>query len=187
MEPKEYKVVYNKEEIAARVRAMGAVISTWAHGSRQQTGQDPVVVPLLRGALVFSADLIRCVEGSVEVAPIATEAYDVSRNEPLEQSLVGHFDKKLFEGRAVLLVDDVCDSGRTLEMVVKQLREANTVEVRSAVIVNRVTTSPRFVPDWIGFNFEGPEWFVGYGMDDSGRYRNMADICVIERNGSSGQ
>lgn len=181
MVPREYKLVYSSAQIAARVAEMGSAISASVATMRSRSGSDPVVVPLLRGALVFAADLIRSIQGSVEVAPLATESYDKSQNQPLEQALVGHIDAASFRGRSVIIVDDVCDSGRTLELVMRRFKEMGADSVQCAVMVNRHKVAPRIVPEWIGFDFVGDDWFVGYGMDDQGRYRNLPDICVIEK------
>ena len=181
MVPREYRVVYSGAQIAARVSELGAAISPWAALERSRSGKDIIVVPLLRGAMVFAADLIRSIQGSVEVAPLATESYDRTQNQALSDTLVGHIDAASFRGRSIIVVDDVCDSGRTLELVMRRFREMGADSVKSAVMVNRVKQSPLIVPDWIGFEFVGEEWFVGYGMDDQGRYRNLPDICVIEK------
>ena len=63
----------------------------------------------------------------------------------------------------------------------KLLVELGAREVKTAVLIRRVIENPIFMPDWIGFNHKGPEWFVGYGMDDSNRFSNLSDIYVIQK------
>lgn len=85
------------------------------------------------------------------------------------------------KGRVVLVVDDVCDSGRTLEALERDLMERGAREVRTVVLIRRLLDRPSFVPCWIGFEYKGPEWFVGYGMDDGQRWRNLPAVHIIKR------
>ena len=90
-------------------------------------------------------------------------------------------EKVAVEGRSVLLVDDVCDSGRTSAELTQRFIKLGAREVRSAVLIKRILPHETFNPDWIGFEYNGPEWFVGYGMDDCDRWRNLGSIYIIQK------
>jgi hypoxanthine phosphoribosyltransferase len=138
-----------------------------------------VAIPVLRGGLFFFADLAREISSSIEIAPVRTSAYDSLNRQTGEVNVEDFADPLQIKGRVVLLVDDVCDSGRTLEQLEKALVSRGAREVRTIVMLRRLLPRPTFVPCWVGLEYEGPEWFVGYGMDDSERYRNLPDIYVI--------
>jgi hypoxanthine-guanine phosphoribosyltransferase len=76
-------------------------------------------------------------------------------------------------------MDDICDSGRTLAVLSEKLQLAGAAEVVSAVLIYRKALSVMHEPRWKGFVYDGPEWFVGYGMEDSGRWRNMTSVYRI--------
>ena len=92
-----------------------------------------------------------------------------------------HLDGTNPQGRSVILMDDVCDSGKTLAALKSRLLEVGAVEVRSAVLIKRVLEQPTFEPDYVGFRYSGKEWFVGYGMDDRSRWRNLGSIFVVDQ------
>ena len=92
-----------------------------------------------------------------------------------------HLDEAAIRGRSVLLVDDICDSGVSLRALTQHLKHIGAREVRSAVLIRRAIENSAFTPEWVGFHHKGPEWFVGYGMDDSDRWSNLPDIYVIQK------
>ncbi len=181
--PANFSNVFAEKEIATRVRAMGSEINSWCEGVWRDSHTDVLAVPVLRGGIFFFADLVRQVQCSVEVAPIRTEAYEAGENAKQKNQVAIFAEKLAVKGRVVLLVDDVCDSGRTLEALEKELLERGAREVRTAVLIRRLLDTPSFVPCWVGFQYKGPEWFVGYGMDDNERWRNLPSVYVIKRDG----
>jgi hypoxanthine phosphoribosyltransferase len=179
--PANFSPVFNEKEIAARVKALGEEITGWCEGVWKDSHTDVLVLPVLRGGLFFFADLVRQLRTSVEVDPITTSAYEAGQN-GVQKDIVSVYAEQLaVKGRVVLVVDDVCDSGRTLEALEKALLEKGAREVRTAVLVRRLLDTPSFVPCWVGFQYQGPEWFVGYGMDDNQRWRNLPGVYVIKR------
>ena len=141
-----------------------------------------VAIPVLRGGVYFFADLSRQISSSIEIAPVRTSAYDAGTNTARQEVTVDQFaDPVQIKGRVVLVVDDVCDSGRTLEQLERSLVERGAREVRTVVLVRRLLPRPTFVPCWVGLEYSGPEWFVGYGMDDNERYRNLPAVYTIGR------
>lgn len=174
---KKYPVVYTAEQIRERVAAIGAAVDSWAAAIYTRTGVPVVLVPILRGAMVFYADLIRELRAPTEVVPIRASTYVANAMQHPEVR-VGDFEL-IAAGRSLLLIDDICDSGRTLEALKQYGHDQGALDVRTTVIVRRVLPSAQFVPDWVGFEYSGSEWFVGYGMDDNQSGRHFRDIRLI--------
>ncbi len=180
MLPTNYKLLYSAREIQEAIARIGAEVSRWATEASRHTGRDTVAIPVLRGGVYFFADLTRTIQCSIEMAPIRARAYAGVENAVQRASVeVGDHDFRV-DGCAVLLVDDICDSGRTLRVLSDFFREQGASEVRTAALVRRLRTEPTFEPDWTVFEYSGPEWFVGFGMDDTNRWRNLPDIYLIE-------
>jgi hypoxanthine phosphoribosyltransferase len=174
--PETFKLLYSAEAIAHRVRDLGQEVSGWCRSVRDQAGRDVVAIPVLRGAIYFFSDLTRAIDTSVEVAPIRASAYDNSATGAQHHSVSIIADGLDVRGRVVLVVDDVCDSGRTLQELERALIERGAREVRSIVLVRRLLSVPSFVPCWVGFEYGGKEWFVGYGLEDKERWRNLPAV-----------
>lgn len=180
--PANFQLQYSREQIASRVKELGAEIDQWCKSVWTESRTDVVAIPVLRGGVYFFADISREITSSIEIAPVRTSAYDAGTNAAKEVTVEQFADPVQIKGRVVLIVDDVCDSGRTLEQLEKALLERGAREVRSVVLIRRLLPRPTFVPCWVGLEYTGPEWFVGYGMDDSERYRNLPDVYTIGRN-----
>ncbi|MCI5065889.1 hypothetical protein MRY87_09210 [bacterium] len=177
--PSSYEQLYSKEAIATRVRELGVEIDAWIDGGQGEGDRDVLALPVLRGGLYFFADLSRAISNSLEVHPIQSWAYNGEENTALPSGVAVKMSDLPVRGRRVLIVDDICDSGRTLEAIHKSLLERGAREVCASVLVQRIGSEPNFRPRWTGFQYDGPEWFVGYGMDDGGRWRNLSDIFLV--------
>ncbi|MBX7144606.1 MAG: hypothetical protein K1X79_09165 [Oligoflexia bacterium] len=183
MIPPHYRLVYNRQQIAGCVKKLGAEIAAWS--GTASSDLDVVMVPVLRGGIFFFSDLVREMECSVDIAPLRASVYEKGKN-AVALEIGEIFDAGLeVNGRTVVIVDDVCDSGKTLSILSPRLKAAGAREVKTCVLIQRILPSLHAQrPDWVGFEYSGPEWFVGYGMDDAGRYRNLPDIYVMEGQGS---
>ena len=175
--PSHYKMIYSQDAIRAQIGEMSAVVATWCHAVSEH--EDVLVIPVMRGGIYFFADLTRAIDVSIEVAPGRARAYDDGKNASARKELSINLDGVSVSGRNVLLVDDICDSGRTLEKLVAYLHSQGAERVKSAVLIHRKTPDNVFTPDWVGFTYTGLEWFVGYGMDDKGRFSNLPEIFTI--------
>jgi len=181
MVPNDFQIQYSPEQIAEAVKKMGQDISIWANEVWKKSHTDIVTIPVLRGGIFFFADLVRNINTSVEIAPAQTWAYSPSENASMNDQVKIRVEDVPVTGRSVLLVDDICDSGRTLDVLSKKLKEMGANEIRSAVLIRRIMDHETFKPEYVGFNFSGPEWFVGYGMEDSGRWRNLPATYIIKQ------
>jgi hypoxanthine phosphoribosyltransferase len=180
MIPSHFKLQYSNEAISKRAQELGREMSGWTSSVYNATGKDVIALPVLRGGVFFFADLVRQIEGSVEMVPVQTWAYDTTQNGTQLDSVRVNTSAVAARGRSLLVIDDICDSGRTLAALKQELLKLGAAEVRTAVLIKRILDKPSFDPDWVGFNYNGPEWFVGYGMEDSDRWRNLPSIYVMQ-------
>jgi hypoxanthine phosphoribosyltransferase len=138
-----------------------------------------VVIILLKGALVFAADLLRRVPRPLEIECLNVASYHGG----LESSgTVDFLDRHFPEvrDRHVLLLDDILDTGRTLHAVSQRLREEGATRVHTAVLLAKDKDRAEEVQaDYIGFGIED-EFVVGYGLDYKGKYRNLPYVGVLK-------
>ena len=138
-----------------------------------------LVIILLKGALVFAADLLRRVSRPLEIECLNVASY---HGGTASSGRVDFLDRGFPEvaGRHVLLLDDILDTGRTLHAVKARLVEAGAMAVHTAVLLAK--DKPRdeeVVVEYVGFRI-GDEFVVGYGLDYQGRYRNLPYVGVLK-------
>ena len=178
--PSNFVLHYSPEMIRTRVVQMGDEIGKWAAEEYRRTGTQLLAIPVLRGGIFFFTDLVRELGISVDIAPVRTWAYDATQN-TLQHEIKVNLDGVAAERRSVLIIDDICDSGNSLHTLTEAFLKAGAHEVRSAVLVRRKLASAPIVPDYVGFEYEGDEWFVGYGMDSCDSWRNLPGIYIIKQ------
>jgi hypoxanthine phosphoribosyltransferase len=179
--PANFSCVYSEQEIAVRVRELGQEINSWCQGVWSDSHTDVLVIPVLRGGIFFFADLTRQISNSIEIAPVRTTAYQAGNTRAVADEVTIDVSNLAVKGRVVLVVDDVSDTGGTLEALEATLMKMGAREVRTAVLVRRLLDTPSFVPCWVGFQYRGSEWIVGYGMDDNERWRNLPGVYIIKK------
>jgi hypoxanthine phosphoribosyltransferase len=179
MIPSNFKLQYSEQDIGSAVSRMGDEISNWAEVVWKESHTDLIAIPVLRGGIFFFADLVRKIRHSVEISPVQTWAYSSTENAVQRSEIRVSIDQVPSRGRSILLIDDICDSGRTLAALKEALLNAGAHDVRAAVLIRRVMEEQCFSPDWSGFEYRGHEWFVGYGMEDCGRWRNLPATYII--------
>ncbi|QDU72424.1 phosphoribosyltransferase [Mucisphaera calidilacus] len=138
-----------------------------------------VLIPIMTGALVFTADLIRRIPTMLCLHTVAISSYGRA-TQPGEAS----FNRELtslpddLSGRHVILVDDILDSGQTLKMAQAHVLERGPASMKTCVLLRKPTNAARAVPvEYVGFDI--PDRFVvGYGLDLAGYYRNLPMIAV---------
>lgn len=167
------RILFTEEQIRERVRELAREI-------RAVFDPDGVyAVGVLTGAFVFLSDLIRQLDLPVEVGFVTATSYrDGTRPGALLTSAVGELR---VAGRDVLLVEDILDTGRSLEAVQARLREAGARSLRTAVLLDKAERREVDVPvDFRGFEVPN-EFLVGYGLDYAGRYRGLPYVGVLRR------
>lgn len=179
--PNNFKLTFSKAQIDQQVVKLGKEISTWADQVWADSHTDILAISILRGGIFFFADLVREIKASIEIAAIKSSSYESSVNQVQKREIKINTLDLAFKGRRVLIIDDLCDSGRTLLNLKEHLLKEGALEVRSAVLIKRKVEKEIFNPDWIGFHYAGPEWFVGYGMEDCNRWMNLPDVYIISQ------
>lgn len=170
------RTLIDRDDIADRVRQMAEVILSDL-GACADAGQ-LVVVPIMTGSLLFVADLVRHLPLPFPIRPVGVSAYPGTTTKSTSAVLQGPLPDGI-EGKTVLLVDDILDSGRTLFLLQRELIEAGATDVRSCVLLRKeVERAEDPTCEYIGFDV--PDVFVvGYGLDYDGLYRNLPDIGVL--------
>ena len=142
-------------------------------------GKTPHLVAILKGATIFHADLVRAIKLGVSFDFIAVGSYGRSTESSGEVRLLKDLDESV-EGRDVILVEDILDTGLTLHYLLQNLESRNPKSLKVAVLLNKPSRRVMEVPvHYTGF--EIPDQFViGYGLDYDQRYRNLPDIRILE-------
>ncbi len=169
----DFEILITSDELRARVRELGKRIS------ESFPDRDCVVMPILDGAMVFAADLIREMPIPLRISPIKASSYGNGTKSSGTVSMSGDLPEGL-AGASVLLVDDILDTGTTLRFLTRLLTEAGADSVTTCVLL-RKERSGDLQADFVGFNI--PDRFVvGYGLDLAGYYRNLPHIaCLPEK------
>jgi len=181
------RVLIDRNRISARVCDMGAALSTELVATLAREGHDPgthpdrvVLMPVMTGAMVFAADLIRQMPLRLSIKIITVSSYP---GESVKSQGVT-FTSKLPEGlaaRHVVIIDDILDSGRTLAALADAIRAQKAATVRSCILLKKkVARDTQIEADFLGFEIPD-EFVVGYGLDYNGFYRNLPDIITMRK------
>ncbi|MHB1018408.1 MAG: hypoxanthine phosphoribosyltransferase [Coriobacteriia bacterium] len=169
-------VIISEEEIGARVRELGAQI-----GSRYVGGDRPLLlVAVLRGAALFVGDLSRAIETPVELDFMAVSSYGSSTKSSGVVRILKDLDEDI-EGRDVLVVEDILDTGLTLKYLLRNLASRKPKSLEVVTLLSK--EGKQQVPiecAYVGFSVPD-EFVVGYGLDYAERYRNLPYIGVLKR------
>jgi hypoxanthine phosphoribosyltransferase len=166
------EILISEQQIQARVAEMAAEI-------RRDFPEDVHLVAVLKGAFIFLSDLVRQIPGKVSLDFMATSSYAKGTTTSGEVKLVKDLDLTL-DGRNVIIVEDIVDSGLTLNYLHEILRARNPRTLRTACLLSKPTRRRVQVPvEYIGFTIED-RFVVGYGLDYEEQYRNLPYIGVVE-------
>ena len=166
------EILIPKEKIHERVVALGAQIT------RDYAGKAPLLVGVLKGAVMFMSDLSRAIDLPVELDFMAVSSYGAATKTSGIVRIVKDLDIDL-GGRDVIIVEDIVDSGLTLSYLRKGLfaRHPASLEI-CALLVKKEQQRAQLNVSYVGFEIPS-EFVVGYGLDVAERYRNLPDIWVV--------
>lgn len=167
------EVLIPADVLQARIREMGAEIA------KDYAGKTPLLICVLKGAMVFMADLIRAIDLPLTIDFIAVSSYGSGTRSTGEVRIVKDLDHPL-EGHDVIFVEDILDTGLTLSYLLDTFRARGVASVRLAALLNKPERRKVEVHlDYKGFDI--PDKFVvGYGLDFDERYRNLPYIGVVK-------
>jgi hypoxanthine phosphoribosyltransferase len=166
------EILVKAEALQRRVRELGAEIS------RDYEGRDLLLICVLKGAVFFLSDLMRQIDVPCELDFMAVASYGSATDSSGVVRILKDLDAPI-EGRHVLIVEDIVDSGLTLQYLLRSLRARNPASVEVCALLTKpdrrkVELSPRYV----GFEIAN-RFAIGYGLDHAERYRNLPYVAVL--------
>ena len=167
------KILLTKEEIEGRIQSLGAEIA------RDYVGKDIVVVVLLKGAAWFATDLTRAIDLPLRVDFMVASSYGngTTTSGSVEVKLDCSED---LEGKHVLLVDDIIDSGVTFAAISDLLKQRKPASLKTVALCDKAERRINGLDaDYVGFKIPD-EFVVGFGLDYAGDYRNLPYIAVLK-------
>jgi hypoxanthine phosphoribosyltransferase len=167
------RILISRDEIAARVSELGEAIG------RDYAGRTPVLVGVLKGAVVFTADLLRAIPLPAAVDFMAVSSYGSGTRSTGVVRLTADLSLSI-EDRDVIIVEDVIDSGRTISYLRRNLATRHPRSLALCGLLDKVSRREVEVDvDYVGFVIPD-EFVVGYGLDYDGRHRELPDLAVLE-------
>ncbi len=167
------RVLISEEEIAARVAELGRWIR------RDYAGRAPLLVSILKGAVVFTADLIRAIPPPLTLDFMGLSSYGSAPRSSGVVRLTSDLSMSI-EGRDVIVVEDIIDTGRTASYLRRNLATRHPRSLALCALLDKVARREVEVQvDYVGFMIPD-EFVVGYGLDHDGQYRYLRDIAVLE-------
>jgi hypoxanthine phosphoribosyltransferase len=165
------KVLLSRDAIQTRVAELGRQIS------QDYQGRPPHLVGVLKGACTFLTDLARAIDLPVTLDYIAVSSYGPVTKSSGEVRLVKDLDQSL-EGRDLLVVEDIVDTGLTLNYLLNVLRARGPRTIKVATLLSKLSRRLVETPvDYVGFSIDD-HFVVGYGLDYNEQYRNLKDIVI---------
>ncbi|MFC3772368.1 hypoxanthine phosphoribosyltransferase [Paenibacillus sp. GCM10012303] len=166
-------VLFSEEQIRHKVAELGETIA------RDFEGRNPLVICVLKGAFIFMADLVKHIPIPLEIDFMAVSSYGQSTKSSGVVKIIKDLDVTV-EGRDVLIVEDIIDSGLTLSYLIDVLERRNALSVTVVTLFDKpARRSVELEPDYKGFTLPD-EFIVGYGLDYGEKYRNLPYIGVLK-------
>lgn len=172
------RVLFTEDQIAAKVNEMGEQI-TADYAQFVDRGEEIELIGLLRGSAVFMADLARAIKLPVRMDYLCVSSYGNGSQSSGMVRITKDLDDSL-EGRHVIIVEDVLDTGLTLKFIGRNLASRNPASLETAVFLKKDVPGQEDIDcKYCGFEC-GNEFIVGYGLDYAQRYRNLSEVCVLK-------
>lgn len=168
------KVLISEEQIQARIRELGEELT------RDYAGKDPVIVGVMKGVVVFYADMIRKIRIPCELDFMWISSY--AGTESTGNIVVRRDLTRDIQGRHVLILEDIFDTGNSLEFTVKHLKSKNPASLRICTLLDKPggrRPGVTLQADYVGFTIPN-EFVVGYGLDYNEHYRNLPYVGVLK-------
>lgn len=173
MAPLKYSRMISEAEIAKRIKELGAEVSELC--KREQV----VVVCVLKGSFVFYSDLIRQIDADITSEFLGVASYGNAMKSSGEVKLTLDLTTSI-EGKTVLLVEDIIDSGLTMDFLTKTLAARKPKKLLTCSLLFKPDALKiKFKPDYVGFKIPN-DFVIGYGLDYQGFYRNLPYIARVE-------
>ncbi|GEQ20849.1 MAG: hypoxanthine phosphoribosyltransferase [Clostridium butyricum] len=166
MEDKKRNILFSEDQISSRIKELGEIIN------REYKGRNLYVLSLLRGSFVYAADLVRAIDLNVKVGFMTTSSYGHSETSSGTVKIVNDIPDNI-EGWDVLIVDDIVDTGITMDFVVNHVKNLKPASVKTCVLLDKPSRRKvEIKPDFCCFEIEDV-FVVGYGLNYGDFYRNI--------------
>ncbi|QAY67429.1 hypoxanthine phosphoribosyltransferase [Paenibacillus protaetiae] len=167
------EVLYDEGKLQAKVKELGEQLS------RDFEGRNPLVICVLKGAFIFMSDLVKTMTIPLEIDFMAVSSYGQSTKSSGVVKIIKDLDTSV-EGRDVLIVEDIIDSGLTLSYLIDVLERRNAKSVTVATLFDKpARRTVDLQADYTGFTLPD-EFVVGYGLDFAEKYRNLPFIGILK-------
>ena len=170
------EVAYTREQIQSRVGALAASLTADLNGVVEASGERPLLISVLTGSVIFLADLVRRLAIDIDLDFMSISRYSQNPDSGVVR-IVKDLEQPL-EGRHVVVVEDIVDTGLSLSYLVRTLETRNPASLSvCALIDKRVLRIAELKVDYVGF--ESSDFLIGYGLDLQGRFRNLPDLMAV--------
>lgn len=167
------EVLISEEEIQEKIKELGQKLSA------EYEGRTPLVICVLKGAFIFMADLVKAITVPVEMDFMAVSSYGASTKSSGVVKIIKDLDVSV-EGRDILIVEDIIDSGLTLSYLIELLRNRNAATISVVTLFDKPAgRTVDLEASYTGFVLPD-EFVVGYGLDYAERYRNLPYVGVLK-------
>ncbi|NOU87546.1 hypoxanthine phosphoribosyltransferase [Paenibacillus sp. LMG 31460] len=167
------EVLYSEEQIQGKIKELGEKLSI------DYEGKNPLVICVLKGAFIFMADLVKQIRVPLELDFMAVSSYGQSTKSSGVVKIIKDLDVPV-EGRHILIVEDIIDSGLTLSYLIDVLERRNAKTISVVALFNKpARRTVELEPEYAGYVLPD-EFVVGYGLDYAEKYRNLPFIGILK-------
>lgn len=169
---KTLKIILSKEEISSRVQQLGQEIS------QSQDGRPLVIISVLKGAFMFTADLVRAIDVPTELHFMRVKSYEGSQSTCVVKEV--YMPELDVEGKDVLVVEDIIDTGYTIHHICEKMSQKNPRSLEVCSLLSKPSNHSKRALEakYIGFTLPN-KFVVGYGLDFDEKYRDLPDLCEL--------
>ena len=167
------EVLISREELAKKVKELGAIIS------KDYKGEDLMLIGVLKGGFVFLADLIREIKIDIDLDFMSVSSYGSSTKSSGVVRIIKDIDTNIQE-KHILLVEDIVDTGLTINYLKEIILARGPKSVKVCAMLDKPSKRKSdIVLDYKGIEIPD-EFVIGYGLDYDGKYRNLPDLCILD-------
>jgi hypoxanthine phosphoribosyltransferase len=168
---KRFRELITEKAISERIKELGRQVN------KDLSGKDVVFLGILNGAFLFAADFFRCIDMQARISFVKLASYEGTSSSGTIKELIGWNED--IRNKTIVIIEDIVDTGNTLERIVDELVIRKVHEVKIATLLFKPSAYTKDIPlDYVGFEIPN-EFVVGYGLDYSGYGRNLPSVYTL--------